>query len=101
MSIFVAATGNLRLEVPGSKTGSMSVKDVIANGVIIGMSGVLLWHFLLIWRYERYLVGEPNIIIRSLETAGLVFIFVFGISKYITDLKRAIEKGNKNIGRRQ
>jgi len=70
----------------------MNIKDIVANGVIIGMSGVLLWHFLNIWRFEQYLVGEPNIIIRSLETAGLVFILLFGIGKYISDLKRETRK---------
>ena len=70
----------------------MGVKNLIVNGVIIGMSGVLLWHFLYIWRYEQYLVGEPNIIVRSLETAGLLLIFAFGIIKCIGDLKAEIER---------
>ncbi|MBA7680765.1 hypothetical protein ES703_89086 [subsurface metagenome] len=70
------------------------MKEVIANGALIGMSAALLWHFLYIWRYEQYLVGEPNIIIRSLETAGLLIILVFGISKYIIDLKREVGKRN-------
>lgn len=59
----------------------MSIKDVIVNGVLIGMSAALLWHFSNIWRYGQYLVGEPNIVIRSLETAGLLIILVFGVSK--------------------
>ncbi len=65
----------------------MSIKDSIANGALIGMSAALLWHFSNIWRYGQYLVQEPNILIRSLETAGLLIILVFGVSKYVIDLK--------------
>ena len=67
----------------------MSIKDVIVNGVLVGMSAALLWHFSNIWRYGQYLVGEPNIVIRSLETAGLLIILVFGVS---TLFKRAETK---------
>ena len=63
------------------------MKDIIADGVIIGMSAAFLWHFSNIWRYGQYLVGESNIVIRSLETVGLLAILVFGISKYVSDLK--------------
>ena len=65
----------------------MNIKDIIADGVIIGMSAAFLWYFSNIWRYSQYLVGEPNTLIRSLETAGLLAILVFGISKYVSDLK--------------
>jgi hypothetical protein len=64
------------------------MKDIIADGAIIGMSAAFLWHFLNIWRYGQYLVGESNIVIRSLETAGLIAILGFGIGKYISDLKK-------------
>jgi len=64
----------------------MNVKDIIADGVIVGMSAALLWHFSNIWRYGQYIVGEPNVVIRSLETAGLLTILVFGVSKYLGDL---------------
>ena len=74
----------------------MNLREVIANGAIIGMSGVLLWHFSNIWRYERYLVGEPNIIVRSLETAGLLVIFIFGISKYISGIKRETDRRDRD-----
>ena len=51
------------------------------------MSSALLWHFSNIWRYGKHLIEEPNIVILSLETAGLLLILAFGISKYISDLK--------------
>ena len=66
----------------------MTMKDVIADGLIIGMSTALLWHFSNIWLYGQYLVGESNLAVRVLETAGLLVILGFGISKYISDLKR-------------
>jgi len=69
----------------------MSVKDLVLDGVIIGLSAALLWHFSNIWRYGQYLVGEPNIAIRSLETAGLLLILAFGVSKYISDLRRGLK----------
>ncbi len=65
----------------------MSIKDSIANGALIGMSAALLWHFSNIWRYGQHLIREPNIVILSLETAGLLIILVFGVSKYVIDLK--------------
>lgn len=65
----------------------MNVKHLIAHAAIIGMSAALLWHFSNIWLYGQYLVGEPNIVIRSLETAGLLLILVFGVSTFISDLK--------------
>ncbi len=66
----------------------MSIKDLIADGAIIGMSTALLWHFSNIWRYGQHLIQEPNTVILSLETTGLLLILIFGISKYISDLKR-------------
>ena len=56
----------------------INVKEVIADAALIGMSAALLWHFSNIWRYGQHLVGEPNIAARSLETAGLLAILVFG-----------------------
>ena len=65
----------------------MNIKDVIANVTLIGTSAALLWHFSNIWRYGQHLIQEPNIIILSLETAGLLVILVFGVSKLISDFK--------------
>lgn len=70
----------------------MNVKDLITDVLIISLSAALLWHFSNIWRYGEYLVGESNIIIRSLETLGLLFILGFGVSKYISDLRRGLKR---------
>jgi len=53
----------------------------------MALSAALLWHFSNIWRYGQHLIEEPNVIIRGLETAGLLGIFIFGATKYISDLK--------------
>jgi len=66
----------------------MNMRNAIADGAIIGLSISLLWHFSNIWRYGQHSIQEPNIIILSLETAGLLVILIFGISKCISDLKR-------------
>lgn len=63
------------------------MKQAIVYGVIIGMSAALLWHFVNIWRYGQYLVGEPNITIRSLETALLLVILVFGVNQFVGSLR--------------
>ncbi len=63
------------------------MKDLVLDTVIIGMSAALLWHFSNIWRYGQHLIQEPNTAILTLETAGLLLIFAFGVSKFISDLK--------------
>lgn len=70
----------------------MTVRDFIIDLIIISQSSFLLWHFSNIWRHGEYLVGEPNIIIRSLETALLLAIFAFGVTKYISDLRRGMKR---------
>jgi len=63
---------------------------VLANGATIGLSAALLWHFSNIWRYGQHLIQEPNTLVLTLETVGLLIIFAFGITKFVLDLK---EKG--------
>ena len=66
----------------------MNKKDFFIDVVIISMSASLLWHFSNIWRYGQYVIGEPNIAVRSLETVWFIFILAFGISKLIGDVKK-------------
>jgi len=72
-----------------TKLSRMNKKDLFTDVVIISVSASFLWHFSNIWRYGQCLVYEPNIAIRTLETAWFLFIFAFGVGKYISDLKRA------------
>jgi len=64
------------------------VKDCIADLLIVGMAIALLWELSNIWRYGQHLIQELNIVILSLETAGLLAILGFGVGKFISDLKR-------------
>ena len=73
----------------------MNIKDVIHNALLIGLSGALLWLFSNIWRYGPHIIQEPNKVILILETAVLLFIFIYGISRYISGLKREIERREK------
>jgi len=65
------------------------VKKVIADAALIGMSVALLWLLSNIWRYGQHLVGETNIVILSLETAGLLAILVLGVIKFLGNLRGA------------
>lgn len=65
----------------------MNLKDLITDGVLIALSVALLWHFSNIWRYGQHLIQEPNIIILIVETTGLLAILVFGVYKFVGDLK--------------
>ncbi len=80
----------------GIRTKVATMRHAIGNGMIIGLSLALLWHFSNIWRYGQYLIGEPNIVIRSLETGGLLAIFIFGISNYISLVKREIAEKDRD-----
>lgn len=64
------------------------MKEIIADIAIMAMSVAFLGHFFTIWRYGRVLIQEPNIIIRSLETALFLVILAFGIYKFVKDLKK-------------
>ena len=65
------------------------MKNAIADVLIIGLSVGIIWHFSNIWRYGQHLIQEPNTVILSLETAGLLLILIFGVIKFISDLKRS------------
>jgi len=70
------------------KQSRMNIKEFIVDALIIGMSASFLWHFSNIWRYGQHLIQELNVVVKSLETAGLLFILAFGIYKLVYDLRR-------------
>jgi len=72
-----------------------TIREIIIDALLIGMSSALLWHFSNIWRYEKHFIAEPNIWIRSIETVGLLIILIFGIGKYIIDLRSAVSSRRK------
>jgi len=65
----------------------MNMKTCIIDALVIGLSVALLWHFSNIWRYGQHLIQEPNTIVLTLETAGLLLILSFGVIKLVGDLK--------------
>ena len=67
--------------------GDLRMKNIIADCLIMGMSVALLWHFSNIWRYGQYLIQEPNSVVLVLETAGLLAVLIFGVTKFISDLR--------------
>jgi len=74
------------------------MKNIIADSLLAGMSLAFLWHFSNIWRYGQYLAQEPNILIRSLETAAFLVIFAFSVYKFVIDLRSANRLKNNVIG---
>ena len=62
----------------------MKVKEVLADGATIALSAALLWHFSNIWRYGQHVIQEPNTLVLTLETVGLVIVFAFGIAKLVS-----------------
>jgi len=70
----------------------MNMKTCIIDTLVIGLSAALLWHFSNIWRYGQHLIQEPNTIVLTLETAGLLLILGFGVIKLVGDLKEEISK---------
>jgi len=65
----------------------MNMKTYIIDALVIGLSAALLWHFSNIWRYGQHLIQEPNTIVLTLETAGLLLVLGFGVIKLVGDLK--------------
>ncbi len=69
--------------------------EIVFDALLIGMSSAFLWHFSNIWRYEKLFITEPNIWIRSIETAGLIMVFILGIGKCVRDLRRMVSSKGK------
>jgi len=64
-------------------------RSILTDILVITMSGSFLWHFSNIWRYGQHLIQEPNILVKSLETAMFLFILAFGIYKLVYDVRRS------------
>ena len=65
----------------------MNIKDCVIDAAVIGLSAASLWHFSNIWRYGQHLIQEPNTVLLTLETAGLLLILGFGVTKFVSDLR--------------
>ena len=76
----------------------MSIKNLVADAMVIALSFALLWHFSNIWQYGQFLIQEPNIVILSVETVILLIMLGFGIWKFVRDLKA--KQADKNQSQR-
>jgi len=66
----------------------MKKKDLVFDTAMVGVSAALLWHLSNIWRYGQHLIQEPNIVILSLETAGLLLILAFRVTRLVITPRR-------------
>ena len=73
--------------VAAFRTLTRLITPKIGSWFIIGLSAAFLWHFANIWFYGQYLIREPNLIVLSLETVGLLLILSFGVNGAINDLR--------------
>ena len=55
------------------------MKRIIADILLIAVTLALLGHFVTIWIYGDVIIREPNVLILSLETTGLLLILGFAI----------------------
>ena len=64
------------------------MNSVITYGMIVGMSGALLAHFICIWIYGRIYIHEPNLLILTLETAFFIMVLGFGFGRFVASLRK-------------
>ncbi len=72
------------------RVGDM-MTELLAYGLLIGVSGAWLLVFGLLYRYGKVRVAEPNRYIKAFELIMLVFIVgfaVWGLVKVIKKLRR-------------
>ena len=67
------------------KKGIARVVDAL---LIVGMSGIGLVTFVLIWLKGGYFLHEPNLIYRTAETSAFALILIYGIARFILSLRQ-------------
>ncbi len=55
----------------------------MTNAIMLGLAVAFLVHFTKIALYGRMIIQEPNLIILSLEIAGLVAVVIFAFLNFI------------------
>lgn len=63
-------------------------RSLLAYSLLLGMAASLLWLFLLIERYVKYLVEEPNPFILWAEIVMCVGTMVFAIERIVHTFRR-------------
>ena len=56
----------------------MRIKDVLANGLLIGLALAFLIHFCLIAIYGEIVIQEPNTLMLGFEIASMITLIIFG-----------------------
>jgi hypothetical protein len=72
----------------GHNPGRMSFRDVLAYLALTGCALAFLWHFANIWLYGVTQAGEPNLVIRSLETVLFALLLGLGLERVIAAMRR-------------
>ena len=89
---------NMRLLVGDYEAGELGVfRRILSDAILIAFASILLAQFLLIWAYDWILVGEPNLVIRALETVMCVGIIALGFICLRGDMKRCRARGNVSL----
>ena len=65
-----------------------SLRDVLSYLALIGCALAFLWHFANIWLYGVTQAAEPNLVIRSCETALFVVLLGLGIERMIAAVRK-------------
>lgn len=77
-----------RLVAGDLENGELGVfRRILADAILIAFASILLAQFLLIWAYDWILVGEPNLVIRALETVMCIGIIALGFICLRGDMK--------------
>ncbi len=64
--------------------------EMLADSLLVGLSGAYVWQFSRIWLYGRVCFQEPNIAIRVLETCMFIAILVFGVKRFVKHCRRGV-----------
>jgi len=71
-----------------SRQWATSIRDVLSYLALTGCALAFLWHFANIWLYGVTQAAEPNLVIRSCETALFVVLLGLGIERMIAAVRK-------------
>lgn len=76
------------------------LKQILSDALLFALASCLLFEFILIWLSadNTIWIGEPNVYIRTIETALLCFIIVWMVQRITTKLRQVRrQNGNQKI----
>ena len=71
-----------------SRRQGAPLRDVLSYLALTGCALAFLWHFANIWLYGVTQAAEPNMVIRSCETALLFVLLGLGIERMISATRK-------------